>query len=210
MSEEPAKPPLGNIPRRDGIRGWFTPPKLEPRLTWIAIACAAGGALLMVTLGGAVRGCRAAGRLDQLEQRVTHVESALGMSDAGLLVSVDTPPVDIDAAAVASADSPPECAVAKVAAYQAWQEAFARAKVLAAPAQAACAGRWGDEKKQACYHVATAGFRSAQAARDSVIAGGAAAHDAVKSVKDDAKNEAIASARAASEHAFAACGEGSL
>jgi hypothetical protein len=212
MSEDPgsAKPPLGNIPRRDRVLGWVSPPNLEPRLVWVAAACAAGGVLLVVTVGSAVRGCRASGRLDLLEQRVAHVETALGMSDGGMMLSADTAPLQIDAGAIATADSPPECAVAKVAAYQAWQDAFARAKVLAAPAQAACAGRWGDEKKQACYHAASAGPRSAQAARDSVIAGGSAARDAVKSVKDDAKNESIAPARAASEHAFAACGEGSL
>jgi hypothetical protein len=49
------------------------------------------------------------------------------------------------------------------------------------------------------------GIRATQAARDAVIAGGAAAHDAVKNVKDDSKNEAIARARSASEAAFAAC-----
>jgi hypothetical protein len=188
----------------------FTLPKLEPRLAWIAGACAAGGVLLVVTLGGAIRGCRASGRLDDLEHRVSQVETALGISDAGSLASADTPSIQTDAAALAaSVDETPECAVAKIAAYQAWQEAFARAKVLAAPAQASCAGRWGDEKKQICYHAASAGYRAAQAARDSVIAGGGAAREAVKSVKDDAKNEAIAPARTASERAFAVCGEAS-
>ncbi len=186
-------------------------PKLEPRLVGIAIACAAGGAVLVGTLGAAVRGCRAGGRIDELEQRVAHVETALGMSDAGMLPSADTPPILTDAATLAATvDASPECAVAKIAAYQAWQDAFARAKVLAAPAQAACAGRWGDEKKQICYHAASAGVRATQGARDSVIAGGSAARDAVRSVKDDAKNDAIVPARAASERAFAGCGEGTL
>jgi hypothetical protein len=47
--------------------------------------------------------------------------------------------------------------------------------------------------------------RTIQAARDAVIAGGATAREAIKGVKDNAKNEAIASARGASEAAFMAC-----
>ncbi len=106
-------------------------------------------------------------------------------------------------------DASAECAIAKIVAYQAWQDALTRAKALAAPAQAACAGKWGDEKKQICYHAAAATIRATQAARDSIIGGGSAAHDAVKGVKEDGKNEAIGPARTASERAFAACGEGS-
>jgi hypothetical protein len=49
------------------------------------------------------------------------------------------------------------------------------------------------------------GIRATQAARDSVIAGGTAAHEAVRNAKDDPKNEGIARARSASEAAFAAC-----
>ena len=99
------------------------------------------------------------------------------------------------------------CAVARIAGYQAWQEALAKAKVNAGPAEAACADFRSDKKKQACYYAAMAETRATQAARDASIAGGAAAREAVKAVKDDPKNEAIARARAASEAAFAACGE---
>jgi hypothetical protein len=198
------KPPLGKVPRRVRVGKY----SFEARLAGIAALCAAGAVLLVVALGGAVRGCRASGRLDDLEQRVLHVETALGMSDAGMIVSLDTPSGQTDAGTGTIDSSAGECAIAKVAAYRAWQEAFARAKALAAPALASCGGTWwSDEKKQNCYHNASAGFRAAQAARDSVIAGGSTARDAVKSVKDDAKNEAIAPARAASERALAACGE---
>jgi hypothetical protein len=48
-------------------------------------------------------------------------------------------------------------------------------------------------------------MRATQAARDTVIAGGEAAHEALKNVKDNPKNEAVARARAASQAAFAAC-----
>jgi hypothetical protein len=214
MSEEdgPIKPPLGNVSRR---RNWLTLPTVTPRLAWVAAGGGAGGVLLIVMLGGAARGCRASGRVDELEQRLAHVETALGISDAGVITSVDPAPIETAPAGgataatiVATVDASPECAVAKIAAYQAWQDAYARAKALAAPAQASCAGMWSDQKKQICYHAASAGPRAAQAVRDSVIAGGAAAHDAVNGVKDDAKNEALAPARAASQRAFAACGEG--
>jgi hypothetical protein len=117
--------------------------------------------------------------------------------------------VTADGAAIPSADDTTSapCALAKIAAYQAWQEALTKAKTLAAPAEANCAGMWSDQRKQACYHAAMAPVRAAQGARDSVIAGGAPAREAVKGVKDDAKNEAVARARASSEAAFAACGE---
>ncbi|HTQ42963.1 MAG TPA: hypothetical protein VMI75_09440, partial [Polyangiaceae bacterium] len=75
------------------------------------------------------------------------------------------------------------------------------------PAQAACAGMWSDSRKQACYSSALAEVRATQAARDSVINGGSAARDAVAAVKDDAKNEAIARARAVSLAAFEECGD---
>ena len=58
---------------------------------------------------------------------------------------------------------------------------------------------WSDKKKQACYYGASAGPRTAQAARDTVMKGGAAAREAVKNVKDDPKNEAVLRARTASE-----------
>jgi hypothetical protein len=99
------------------------------------------------------------------------------------------------------------CALAKIASYQVWQEAFAKAKTNAGPAEAACADMWSESKKQACYRAATTQVRGTQAARDAVIAGGGHAREAVAAVKDDAKNEAIARARAASQAAFAACGD---
>jgi hypothetical protein len=51
------------------------------------------------------------------------------------------------------------------------------------------------------------GIRTAQAARDAVMGGGAVAREALKSVKDDAKNDAIAQARSASDAVLAACGD---
>ena len=75
------------------------------------------------------------------------------------------------------------CALAKIAGYQAWQDALAKAKVNAAPAEAACADIWSDTKKQACYRAAMAQIRATQAARDAVIAGGAAAREAVRAVE---------------------------
>jgi hypothetical protein len=62
-----------------------------------------------------------------------------------------------------------------------------------------------ERKKQACYYAAFAGLRATQGARDAVIKGGVAAREAVKNVKDDPKNEAIAHAREASAAAWAAC-----
>jgi hypothetical protein len=180
------------------------------RMTWLAAGGAVAGILLVVAFGSAARGCRTTGRVGALEQRVGRIETALGIGDAGALPSADTPaPTAADGgmAATAAEDTPPECAVAKVTAYHAWQDALAKAKALAGPAQAACADMWSDKKKQACYYVASSEIRATQAARDSVITGGPAARDAVKNVKDDAKNDVIARARAASEKAFAACGD---
>jgi hypothetical protein len=50
-------------------------------------------------------------------------------------------------------------------------------------------------------------IRATQAARDAIIEGGPAARDALRAVKDDAKNDAIARARTASLAAFDACGD---
>jgi hypothetical protein len=97
------------------------------------------------------------------------------------------------------------CAIAKVASYQAWQEALTKAKANATSAEAACASMWSESRKQGCYYVATSTVRATQAARDTVIGGGQGARDAVKNVKDDPKNDAIGRARTASEAAFAAC-----
>jgi len=180
----------------------------------MALIAAAGGVvlglLLVVSIGGAARGCRASARVGALEKRVGRVETALGLGDAGAVASADAPSADVDAGMAASAEhDSPECAVAKVAAYHAWQDALTKAKALAAPAQAACADSWSEKKRQVCYWVAAAGVRTAQAARDSVITGGPAARDAVKNVKDDPKNDALARARAASEKAFQVCGDDS-
>ncbi len=109
-------------------------------------------------------------------------------------------PVSVD-------DRSAACALAKVAAYREWQEAVAKAKTNAAPAEAGCAALWSDTKKQACYRAAMAQIRATQAARDAVIAGGTAAVEAVQGTRDDAKNEAIARGRAASQAAFAACAD---
>jgi hypothetical protein len=109
------------------------------------------------------------------------------------------------AAAVSADDRSAPCALAKVSSYQAWQEALVKAKANAGGAEAACSPIWSDSRKQACYYAAMSGIRTTQAARDTVIAGGAPARDAVKNVKDDPKNDAIARARTASETTFAAC-----
>jgi hypothetical protein len=143
--------------------------------------------------------------VEHLDQRVARIEGALGMADAEALPSADTPPAGDAGAAVATEETNALCAVAKVAAYQAWQEAWTKAKALAAPAQAACADKWGEHTRQACYYVASSGIRTTQAARDAVIVGDGAAREAVKNVKDDPRNDAIARARAASERAFAEC-----
>jgi hypothetical protein len=179
--------------------------QLSPRLLGIAVGCAAVGALLVGSIAVAVRGCRGGGRLDSVEQRVARIEGVLGMAEAGPELSADAAAADTDGGAVPIDDRTAACAVAKVAAYQAWQDALAKAKTNAAPAEAACADMWSDKKKQACYYGASAGPRTAQAARDAVMKGGAAARDAVKNVKDDPKNDAVARARASSEAAFTAC-----
>jgi hypothetical protein len=178
------------------------------RLVVAGVAGAAAGALVILTVGSAARGCRTAGRVQDIDQRVARIESALGMGDGEAPPSADTlPPGPDGGVPSATQETTAVCSVAKVAAYQAWQEAYVRAKALAAPAQAACADAWGDRKKQACYYVASAGVRTTQAVRDAVILGDGPAHDALKNVKDDPKNEAIARARAATEKAFIDCHE---
>jgi hypothetical protein len=147
--------------------------------------------------------------VERLDQRVARIEGALGMAvDAEAPPSADTLPATASGdggAASAGEETNALCAMAKVAAYQAWQDAMTKAKALAAPAQAACAGKWGESTRQGCYYVASSGVRAAQAARDAVIPGDGAAREAVKNVKDDPRNDAIARARAASEKAFADC-----
>ena len=160
------------------------------------------GALLVALVA---RGCRGGVAPDGIERRVSRIEDLLGIGDAGasapgsLAASLDA------AAAVSADDRSASCAMAKVAGYEAWQDALARAKANAGPAEAACADIWSDSKKQACYRAAMAEVRATQAARDTVIAGGAPAHEAVRNVKDDPKNEAILRARTASQTVFNAC-----
>lgn len=179
----------------------------RPQLAILAAAGALLGAFLVVAI--AVRGSHGH-RIGDLDQRVSRIELALGMSDGGFVASADNPSPTGDGgeADPAPNDTPtPECAVAKIAAYHAWQDALGKAKTLSAPAQGACSNLWSDRKKQACYWGATIEVRATQAARDTTVNGGPAAHEAVKNVRDDAKNDAIVRARAASDKAFAACGE---
>ena len=174
------------------------------RLGAMGVGGALAGALLIGSIGSMVRGCHAGERLRELDQRMARVEGALGLADGEAPPSADTLPA---AAAGLTEETNAVCAVAKVAAYQAWQQAAAKAKSLAAPAQAACADGWTDRKRQACYYAASTGVRTTQAARDAVIPGDGAARESVKAVKDDPRNDAIAGARAASEKAFADCHE---
>jgi len=170
---------------------------------WRLAAIAGGAAVLgVVVVGLASRGCRD-GRHADLEQRVARIEDLLGLADAGPVAPLGdaspTLPVSADD------DRPASCALARVAAYRAWQEAIARAKVNAAPAQAACADEWSDKRKQACFYAATATVRTSQAARDALMAGGPAAREAVKGVKEDQRNDALARARVAADAVFAGC-----
>jgi len=159
-----------------------------------------------LVVGLLVRGCHTGGRVDRLEQRVAHVETLLGIEDAGLMPSVDN--VAARAEGGAPDDGTVSCALAKVAAYDAWQEANAKAKTITGPAKAACSEIWSDSKKQACYYAALANVRSTLAARDAVMGGpSASATEALKSVKDDPKNDAIGRARVASDKVFAVCPE---
>jgi hypothetical protein len=176
---------------------------MKPRLLAIAAACGVTGALLV---GIAARGCSRSARSEALERRVAHMESLLGIDDAGAPFAVNASRT-ASGAAVSVDDRSAPCALAKVAGYQAWQEALAKAKVNATSAEAACGEIWSDRRKQACYYAAMSEIRTTQAARDAVMQGGAAAREALKSVRDDAKNDAIARARSASDAVSAACGD---
>jgi hypothetical protein len=180
-------------------------------------AIAVGGLVAGLLLVSAARGCAGKSRVDELELRVATLERAVGV-DAGSSASSGPAASSSNAAianadksatpaAAATAEDPKKtaCAVAKLAAYQAWQGAADKAKSLAAPAQAKCASFWTDAKKQACYGAAFQSARAAESARDASIKGGATARDAVKKVKDDPKNDAIGRARTASTAAFDAC-----
>jgi len=177
----------------------------RPGMLAIAAACGVAGAILA---GMVARGCSHSARSQALERRVARIEDLLGLEEAGAPPPYDAAPASSGGAAAASADdrSVP-CALAKVAAYQAWQEALAKAKVIASAAEASCGGIRNDRRKQGCYYAAMSGIRTAQAARDSVMQGGAAAREALKGVKDDARNDAVARARSASDAVFAACGD---
>jgi hypothetical protein len=173
--------------------------KVPPRLFALAIGGAAVGALLIFIVVGAAKGCGGA-RMEALEMRVAKLEgkgapTTTTSSDGGTIELPATSPPGDHAA----------CAVAKVAAYDAWQEAAATAKKTAGTAEAQCADIWSEKKKQGCYYAASSSVRATQAARDAVMKGGTVARDAVKAVKDYPKNDAITKARAASEAAFAAC-----
>jgi hypothetical protein len=167
-----------------------------------ALAIASGSSV--VALAGAVlvaRGCRASDRVGGLEQRVARIELLLGLDDAG---AAPAAPQGAQAA-VSVDDRAGACALSKVAGYQVWQEAVAKARVNAGGAEAACASIWNEKRKQACFYVAMSGIRATQAARDALIVGAASEREALRNVKDDPKNDAIARARAASQAAFVAC-----
>ena len=199
--------------RKDGARteaaplpvlhGPSTRARLPPRLLTIGGACALFGALLATLIARGCRGSEAAS--GSVEKRVARIEGILGLADAGAAATGSAATLPGAAPVSADDDRSGPCALAKVTGYQAWQDALAKAKVIAAPAEAACADFWSDAKKQACYRATMAEIRATQAARDAVIAGGAPAREAVRNVKDNPKNEAIARARDASQAAFAAC-----
>jgi hypothetical protein len=179
-------------------------PAWSPRLLGAAALVAAAGAIVG---GMIVRGCGGHDAPRGLERRLARVEDLLGIATSAP-ASASSGSSPAAAGSIASADEPPlTCADAKIASYQAWQEALTKAKTLAQPAEAACADMWSDSKKQACYRSALSEVHATQVARDTVIGGGSAARDAVKAVKDDAKNEAIVRARAASLAAFDTCGD---
>jgi serine/threonine protein kinase len=194
VREAPPKPPAPPSSAPTGA---------PPTSLVVAVMCAVGGALLS---GWVVRGCHS-GEPPALEQRVARMEDLLGLTDAGPSAPESVTPAAEGGAVVAVDDRSGPCAVAKIAAYGAWQEALAKAKLNAGPAEAACADIRNDRKKQSCFFFATSETRTTQAAREAAIAGGGAARDAVKAVKDDPKNPAVAKARSASESAFAACGD---
>ena len=192
--------------------------KPSPQLLTIAGCGVLGAGIALL----AVHGCRGNESAGGLEQRVAHIEDLLGIEGPAAAVAPAAPPSIPSAFASAATtrsatatrdasafgiDRSAPCAIAKVASYQAWQDALTKAKANAASAEAACASMWSESRKQGCYYVATSAVRTTQAARDAIIGGGQGAREAVKNVKDDPKNEAIGRARAASEAVFAACEE---
>jgi hypothetical protein len=112
--------------------------EVPSRLLAIAAACGVAGALLV---GIAARGCSRSARSEALERRVAHIEDLLRIDEGGATSPVDGSPA-ASVAAVFVADRSAPCALAKVAGYQAWQEALAKAKVNASAAEAACGEIW--------------------------------------------------------------------
>lgn len=211
IGDDPAwKSPLDSRP------AWLIALMSIPKNIWMPAVGGLVGGLIVVT---SVRGCVGKSRIDALETRVDALEKIAGIAaDGGVAVTTPADGAASSAAsggtrpsssAVAAADDPKKakCAVAKMTAYQSWQAALDKAKTNAAPAEAKCSSFWTESKKQACMGAATAGIHGVQVARDSVMKGGAAARDAVKKVKDDPKNDALATAKAASDAAFDACGD---
>ncbi len=206
QAPEPARP-LPDVPRQQSARPPVkSPPSPSPsplrKPLIVAASCSVAGGLL---IAWGLHGSRSTDSA-ALDQRVARIEDLLGMTDAGAAMP-QAPTAADGGAVVAIDDRAGPCAVAKVAGYQAWQDAFAKAKLNAGPAEAACADIRSDKKKQTCFYFATSETRATQAARDAAIAGGQAARDAVKAVKDDPKNALIPRARAASDAAFLACGD---
>jgi serine/threonine protein kinase len=198
----PSMPPRPRVVSAPPVRWRFPiaiprPTAQQLRLLATASGCGALGLGLIVLVA---RGCRGNDRVGGLELRVSHIESLLGLDDAGV-----SPVMAPTGATVSADDRSGPCAIAKVAGYQAWQEALAKARANASGAEAACASIWNERRKQACFYVALSGVRAIQTARDSVVVGGGVAHDALRNVKDDPKNDAIVRARDASQAAFAAC-----
>jgi serine/threonine-protein kinase len=182
-------------------------PASAPAPSYGLVAASAASALLAGLLVAALGRTCQGGERSGLEARVARIEDLLGLAEAGL-TAIDRAPMSPDGGSTLSADEREgPCARAKIAAYRAWQEAVAKSKLGQRPAEAACAGISNEKKKQACFFAAETETRTVQAARDAVIAGGAAAREAVKSAKDSGRNDALAAARTASEVAFAACGD---
>ncbi|MGH7297028.1 MAG: hypothetical protein ACRELB_18970, partial [Polyangiaceae bacterium] len=193
----PAAAPSATGAALAALLGKDFPPRLLAVAAGVALAAAIGGGLI-------ARGCRGGRAGSDVERRMARIEDLLGMADGGAGESVAMPAVDAGVI-VSLDDRSGACAIAKIASYTAWQEALAKAKTRAQPAEAACADVWNDQRKQACYHAAMAEIRATQAARDTSIGGGAAARDAAAAVRDDPRNEAIAKAKAASAAASSAC-----
>jgi serine/threonine protein kinase len=207
--ERPLPPPSVPLKGRAPALPVSLPPGHRASLPWwspqswqrLAARASAGVVALLALALLAARSCRGGERASALEMRILRIESLLGLDDAG------TPPLAVPVASASADDHAAPCALAKVAGYQAWQEALVRAKSNATGPEAACAGIWNERRKQACFYAAMSGVRATQVARDAVVIGGATARDAIRGVKDDPKNDALPRARAASQAAFAACDE---